>query len=48
MITYVIDSDYSNLEVTFVFSAIVAAAEEWDEHTNMELFGSAIIVYDAS
>jgi len=47
-ITYVIDPSNSDLEETFVFSAIVAAAEEWDDHTNTELFVFSAIVYDAS
>jgi len=47
-ITYVVDPDFSNLERSFVFSATVVAAEEWDVHTSAELFGSAAIVYDAS
>ena len=42
-IDYVIDQELKS----FV-EAISAGAEEWDEHTSAELFGSYTVIYDAS
>ena len=48
-IDYVIDPDNSyGLTEDFIASAIHAGAEEWDEHTSAELFGTYSIEHDAS
>ncbi len=48
-VNYVIDPDNSdNLAESFVVSAISTGAEEWDTHTNAELFGDYSVDYTAS
>ena len=48
-INYVIDPDNpDNLTEDFIINAISAGAEEWDVHTNKNLFESYIIDYDSS
>ena len=48
-VNYVIDPDNPDgLSLSFVVEAIYIGAEEWDKHTNAELFGSYSIDYDAS
>lgn len=46
-VNYVIDPDNPDVE-SFVVEAISNGAEEWDAHTDVNLFGSYTIVYDAT
>jgi len=48
-VDYVIDPDNTyDLTEAFITGAISASAEEWDEHTGIELFGSYTVDYDSS
>ena len=48
-VDYVIDPDNPDgLTESFVVNAISNGAEEWDEHTSDELFGSYTVIYDAT
>jgi len=48
-VNYVIDPDNPDgLPETFVVEAISNGAEEWNEHTSAELFGTYTVVYDAT
>ena len=48
-VDYVIDPDNEDgLSEEFVINAMFLGAEEWDDHTNADLFGSYTVDYNAS